>query len=135
MALTLKDIQDRIGTGKTKIRKLSKKAWDLGWLEHSNKLMGNHVVKEAKKLPAGLLKDRMTEMGKFMVLHDEMCWPDFIDYFNEAVPNPDGTSGWYPYPEGMRWILDTFIPHKFAKKLIGKYLRHLYPDVEETKWS
>lgn len=100
--MTLQDILNRIGTtGQARFRKLAKRAFNLGWTEHSNSLIAAKLVQHANTLPTGRTKTRMKAMALFIAAHDEMCYQDFIDYFDNVL-------GWYPDPDLHQEIKNCF---------------------------
>lgn len=128
MAISLLDIINRLPTGtRDKLMRTAKRAYDLGWTEHSNKLVAAKLLAHAKTLPAGRTKLRLTEMATFAVAHDEMCWGDFVEYFNNV-------KGWYPDPDLRDEIVNSFSDHPMLRKFLKKYLEMHYPDLTEDKW-
>lgn len=123
--MNLKDITDRIDkNGRDKILKAAKKAFDLGWIEHSNTLIAKELTRHAKTLPLGQTKDRLVEIATFVDSHPEMCYPDIHDYFNNV-------KGWYPDPQLMQEVLNAVKGHKMVARFTRKNLQKLYPDVSE----
>lgn len=121
----------KVGVFRVINRRIQKKAWNLGWLEHSNTLVGNKIIAKANLESEGLLKERMLAMGKYIAESDGLCWDDLIDFFNYEIPNLDGTFGWYPWKEGMEWLLTTFAPFDFMKRLMSKKLKVYYPNIKD----
>lgn len=128
MALTLSAILNRLSpAARQKFITVGKRAFDLVWTEHSNNLMGARMIAHAKTLPTGQTKTRLNAVGLFVIAHPEMCYQDFIDYFNDV-------KGWYPDPDLMTEILNCFTDSPFVKKMAVKFLKTKYPNITEDKW-
>ncbi len=111
---TLKDITDKIPKeARDKMVKYAKKAFDLGWTAHSNKLIVEKLTNHAATLPKGRTKTRMDEIATFILAHDEMCYEDFVDYF-------DNVKGWYPDPELYAELKKAVIDNPTILKLYNR---------------
>lgn len=120
---TLQDILNRTTLeGKQLIKRASKKALGLQWIEHSNELAGAKLLAYANKLPKGQVKTRLTFVANFFVAHPEMCYPDYIDYF-------DNVKGWKNDLASKYSMLECFRDDPYLIKLYKKY------DPTVSEWS
>jgi hypothetical protein len=125
---TLLDIINRLPKpARDKLVTTAKRAFDIGWEEHSNKLVALRLIAHAKQLPVGRTKTRLNELGVFVAAHPEMCYPDLRDYFNNV-------KGWYPDEDLRQEIINSFPLGNFTRKLVRKHLEDHYPNLEDTKW-
>lgn len=130
---TLKKAIDKVTntqdlTARQKLTKYAKKAFDLGWTAHSNKLLCAILKNHATKITNPVTAQRMADAADFIVLHPEWCYEDIFAFFN--IPEV----GWYPDNDLAREIIKAFANIPFAKKKVKSILQPLYPDIKEQEW-
>ncbi len=80
------------------LRKLAKKAFDLGWTEHSNTLISRQLVQHASTLPSGQTRTRLIKLAVYVNTHPELCYDDFKKWADDQ---------WYPDYDLLQACIDA----------------------------
>lgn len=91
---------------------MSKKAFDLGWIEHSNTLISRLMVAHASTLTAGQTRTRLIKLAVYINAHPELCYADFKKWADDQ---------WYPDYELLTECLRAVKVHPMAHKLFVRY--------------
>lgn len=124
---TLQDILNKLPKlTRDKFIVRAKNAFDLGWTEHSNKLIAAQIVSYAKTLPASRVKTRMNTLAAFVILHPEMCYEDFSDYF---INN----QGWLD--SALRdEMIKAFADYPMVRKYLRQHWEPYFPNLGGGAW-
>lgn len=95
------------------MKRASKQALKIQWIEHSHDLWSQKILTYAQTLKPGQLQDRMNDIGTFVAVHPEMCYKDFIDYY-------DNVKGWKADNDFRQGIIDCFKDDPYVVKLYTK---------------
>ncbi len=125
--ITLADILNKLPKpARDQLVARSKIVFNLGWTEHSNELIAKIVLAHAKTLPLGRTRIRLTALATFFVLHPEMCYDDFTDYFVTL-------KGWKD--DSLRdELIAALKNHPMVRKLIRHQLQKHWPNLGDDKW-
>jgi hypothetical protein len=96
------------------MKRVSNKALQIQWIEHSHQLWSEKILAYATTLPKGQLQDRMNDIGAFVALHPEMCYKDFIEYY-------DTVKGWKDDQDFRKGIMDCFKDDPYVLKLYSQH--------------
>ena len=111
---TLQDILNKIPLETQQLlKRASKKAMGIQWVEHSPELGSIRLIEYCKSLPPSPMKTRLLFVANFIGQHPEMCYPDFIDYF-------DNVKGWKMLDYKLAFM-DCFKNDPYVIKLYRRY--------------
>lgn len=109
-----------------KIGKFAMRATKLNLTAHSNEIMSEKITGYAEKLKKGQTKERLLEVASFVKEHEELCYEDFHEYF-------DDVKGWYPDEDLMRALFDCFRDEKIILKYMRQAIKNKYPSLKEEQ--